>query len=603
MAINFPNSPSNNQSYTSGGKTYTYNSTKTVWTVNQTLGYDSDTVINLISTNANKVFTVANLTALGVLTGMSTGDQVIVTSNNKLFMYNGTGWYLIATIANGSPSAITGADSDYTLATDGTPITINAISTDPEGGTLTWSSSTSGLTNEATITQGTGDSSNYFTVTPSTTTTHGGTFTLTIAVTDNVNGAVNFPIGFTLEFAPDWSSTPASIAAIVPSNLAANDAFGIEVDIDRNYAVIGAQGRSDNVNSGGGAYVYYKSGGTWSQQALLLPPSLSASSLAGNGVAIGGTSEGAVVAIGAYAHYDGTYRGKASWFTRSGTTWSHAASVNGPGSNHTTFGKFIKMSGNTTIVCAQADDTGSTNAGRVYVYTGSGVAQANFAGSDTASADAFGKNADIDGDLIVVGADGHDTGGSNRGAAYVFERSGTTWTQKAKLTSPSDLVDGDNFGVRVACHEGANGTNTIAIGCKTPTSAGKVYIFTGSGTSYTQQAKIVPADIAAGDKFGGSDGGTGVEFDKGQAQGDVLFIAAPFDDDSVSNSGSVYIFSRSGTTWSQTHKLNAFTVGPTATGLFGYGMGVDKFGNLIVGASNDSTSFSGGGAAYIFDAQ
>ena len=124
---------------------------------------DSATVISLVSTNSNKTNTVADMTALGALSGMTTGDQALVTGTSKLFMYNGTGWYLIATITNASPSAITGVDSNYTLATDGTAIVINAIATDPEGLPLTWSSSTSGLSDIATITQGTGDSSNYFT--------------------------------------------------------------------------------------------------------------------------------------------------------------------------------------------------------------------------------------------------------------------------------------------------------------------------------------------------------------------------------------------------------------------------------------------------------
>ena len=242
MPVNFPNSPTNNQSYTSAGKTYTYNSTKTVWTVNQTLGYDSATVINLIdsaylqartaagtdssqvislvSTNSNKTNTVADLAALGALSGMTTGDQALVTSNNKLFMYNGTGWYLIATITNASPSAITGVDSNYALATDGTAIVINAISTDPEGAVLTWSSSTSGLSDIATIAQGTGDSSNYFTITPaSSDSTSGGTFTLTIAATDGVNGAVNWPIGFTLAFVVDWSGLSLTSSLQYPGTL------------------------------------------------------------------------------------------------------------------------------------------------------------------------------------------------------------------------------------------------------------------------------------------------------------------------------------------------------------------------------------------------
>ena len=281
MSINFPNSPSNGQQITSSGKTYTYNSSKAAWKANLAGGFDSGQVVNilnqnaidsavvnsvvsnsseildssqvvsLISTNSNKVYTVANLTALGALTGMATGDQALVTSTNKLFMYNSTGWYLIATITNEAPSAITGVDSAYTLAQDGTATVINAIATDPEGVPLSWSSSTSGLGNIATITQGTGDSSNYFTVTPSTSDSNVGTFTLTIAATDNVNGAVNFPASFTLSFAADWTTT-AQQQKLTASDAGTYDYFGISVDIQGDYAIAGARGEK-------AAYVFKRS--------------------------------------------------------------------------------------------------------------------------------------------------------------------------------------------------------------------------------------------------------------------------------------------------------------------------------------------------------
>ena len=281
MSINFPNSPSNGQQITTSGKTYTYNSSKTAWKANLAAGFDSGQVVNilnqnaidsavvnsvvsnsseildssqvvsLISTNSNKVYTVANLTALGAVTGMATGDQALVTSTNKLFMYNSTGWYLIATITNEAPSAISNVDSSYTLATDGTAIVVNAVATDPEGATLTWSSSTSGLGNIATITQGTGDSSNYFTITPSSNDSNAGTFTLTIAATDNVNGAVNFPASFTLSFAADWTTT-AQQQKLTASDAGTGDYFGISVDIQGDYAVVGARGEK-------AAYVYKRS--------------------------------------------------------------------------------------------------------------------------------------------------------------------------------------------------------------------------------------------------------------------------------------------------------------------------------------------------------
>jgi len=127
---------------------------------------------------------------------MSNGDLGLVSANNNVYIYNGSGWYKIATVQNDSPSAITGVDGVYNLATDGTATVITAVSTDPEGFPLTWSYSTSGLGSIATISQ----TDNVFTVTPSTDEANVGTFTLTINATDGVNGAVSANTDLTLQF-------------------------------------------------------------------------------------------------------------------------------------------------------------------------------------------------------------------------------------------------------------------------------------------------------------------------------------------------------------------------------------------------------------------
>ena len=139
---------------------------------------------------------VSDMNALIALSGMSNGDQVLVQSNLNLYMYSGSGFYKIATILNDSPSAITGVDGSYELAVDGSPTTITAVSTDPEGFPLTWSYSTSGLGSIATISNTNG----VFTITPTTNTSYSGTFTLTISATDGVNGAVSATSNLTLNF-------------------------------------------------------------------------------------------------------------------------------------------------------------------------------------------------------------------------------------------------------------------------------------------------------------------------------------------------------------------------------------------------------------------
>ena len=152
--------------------------------------------------------TYSDMAALIAATGMSAGDQALVTALNKVFMYTGSAWYLVATMTNDSPTAITGVDGTYTLATDGTATTVTVASTDPEGFPLTFShavtagSLSNGGGATATVSQGTGANSNVFTITPSTTEAYAGAFSITFSVTDGATGAVNAVSAFTLAFTP-----------------------------------------------------------------------------------------------------------------------------------------------------------------------------------------------------------------------------------------------------------------------------------------------------------------------------------------------------------------------------------------------------------------
>jgi sugar lactone lactonase YvrE len=140
-------------------------------------------------------------------TGMVVGDTALVTGTNKLYMYTTSGWFLVATMTNTSPSAITGAAATYNLAADGTATVITLAATDPEGFPITFSHtvSTGSLGSTATVSQGTGASANVFTITPSSNSAHAGSFSITFSASDgnSVSQAIS---AFTLAFGYDMSS-------------------------------------------------------------------------------------------------------------------------------------------------------------------------------------------------------------------------------------------------------------------------------------------------------------------------------------------------------------------------------------------------------------
>jgi len=134
------------------------------------------------------VTTYTNLSDLPS-SGVNAGDLGFVTANNGLYIRGTSGWYVIA-LVNTSPTYTTSPNSSYDLATDGSTTTvITIVATDPEGFAITYSATAdSGFNGLATVSQGTGNNTNVFTVTPKSeanaTTTSG---TLTFRATDGVN--------------------------------------------------------------------------------------------------------------------------------------------------------------------------------------------------------------------------------------------------------------------------------------------------------------------------------------------------------------------------------------------------------------------------------
>ena len=150
----------------------------------------------------------ANLNDLIAATGMAVGDMALVTATNKMYVYLATGWWLLATLTNTSPTAISGVSATYNLAQDGTATVITLSSTDPEGFPLTYSYTVSSgsLGSTATVAQGTGANANVFTITPSTSSSDEGTFSLTFSVSDG-NSVTQAVTAITLSFALTWSNS------------------------------------------------------------------------------------------------------------------------------------------------------------------------------------------------------------------------------------------------------------------------------------------------------------------------------------------------------------------------------------------------------------
>ncbi len=434
------------------------------------------------------------------LSGVNTGSMAFVTATNRLYLWNGSGWFNIA-LVNTSPTITGGANASYTFATNGTPIVLTLVGSDPEGVPLTWSYQvTSGsLGGTATISQ----SNNVFTLTPSTNIANGGAFGVTFTANDGINIATTTS-SFTLAFIPDWTNSTQQ-AKLVASDAASSDYFGSSVAISGDTIVVGATGEDpSNITDAGSAYVFTRSGTTWTQQAKLVTSDAAASDFLGSEIAI----DGDTIAVSGY-QVGATDAGAAYVFTRSGTTWTQQAKlVASDAAASDNFGISVAINANTIIVGAQNEDPANiTDAGSAYVFTRSGTTwteQAKLIASDRNTSDRFGSAAAISGNTAVIGAFMADPMGLESGAAYVFTRSGTTWTQQAKLVA-SDAASDNYFGGSAAI-EG----DTIIVGAQSNLSGtGAAYVFTRSGTTWTQRKKLTASDGATSENFGLSVGISG----------------------------------------------------------------------------------------------
>jgi len=258
------------------------------------------------------------------------------------------------------------------------------------------------------------------------------------------------------------------------------------------------------------------------------------------------------------------------------------------GGSNDAFGGWTVISGDTAIVSAPQHSHNGHYSGSAYVFTRTGstwTEQTELLPSDGVAEDQFSYCTALDGNTAIVTSLLDDDNGVDSGSAYVFVRAGTTWTQQAKLL-PLDGGAGDHFGFYCALDG-----DTAVIGANWDSDngnmSGSAYVFTRIGTTWTQQAKLLASDGQAGDRFGGSIAVTG----------DTALIGAYYDDDNGVDSGSMYVFTRTGTTWTEQQKFHPSDAGAGDT----FGGVVSLSGDsVLIGAGGDNDMGSNAGAAYVF---
>jgi len=281
--------------------------------------------------------------------------------------------------------------------------------------------------------------------------------------------------------------------------------------------------------------------------------------------------------------------GAAYIFSGSGTSWSQQAALvpSDPAAINELFGASVALFGDTAVVGAPWKTVGGqSDAGAAYVFTGSGTSWSQQDELTGSGALQFGDAVAISGDTVLVGADEQSNGYQMKaGAVYVFTRSGTTWTQEAELTDPGPM-DGDEFGCSVAISG-----DTALIGADSAARdgiGGTVYVFTRSGTTWTQEAVLNDPDSAY-DYFGCSvalSGGTALI----GAWGETV--------DGQNQAGAAYVFTGAGASWSQQAEL----IDPDAAEYdsFGDTVALDGTTALVAAPWKSVGGASGVGAAYTY---
>lgn len=384
----------------------------------------------------------------------------------------------------------------------------------------------------------------------------------------------------TVSYAQSWTELDEFNSSVADSL----ELYGYSTSIYDNIAVVGAPYLSLSETSTGAIFVYEKnSDGNWIFETMLFHSDSTGNDGLGSSVSVYGDR----ILAGAPRKSDSfTFQGAAYLFEKDASgAWVETEKFTASdAAENDYYGNAVSIWDDLIVIGAFGKGIFHTGAAYVFEETGGTWSETARIESDTPSElDYFGHSISIHEDIIVIGAYGDNEIIDMAGAAYVFEKSGTDWNISQQLIA-SDGETSDLFGYSVSIYN-----ETIAIGARGESdmgeNAGSVYIFDYDGGMWNQTEKLNATDASAQHAFGNS-----VALNQ-----NLLIIGAPYAD----SIGAVYSFELSPSGWNQTEKITATDGSVNHT--FGWSVSTQS-GYLIVGAPSYNFTSSSQEAAYIFEA-
>lgn len=335
---------------------------------------------------------------------------------------------------------------------------------------------------------------------------------------------------------------------LTPNDNFGGSHFGSALALSGTRLLVGAPEDNQLGSAAGAAYVMEFDGDAWVHSQKLLAPDAAAGDYFGEAVAL----EGDRAVIGASRDTPaGSLSGSVRVFERTAGVWTQTATiVPADLEQGDRFGFGVALAGDWLAVSATQEDDAGSGAGAVYVFRRVGgvwTEMQKLFGSDINGGDQFGRGLAMDGQRLVAGAPYVHPGfpASNIGAAYVFERSGDTWAESARLAA-ADGGNLDYFGWAVALDG-----DRIAVGAygddDAANDAGAAYVYAHDGAAWAQEAKLFAANPGAVDRLG----------QVLHLRNGVLAAGVVNDAEVAFSAGAVHVFARNAAGWSHVRKLTA----------------------------------------------